>query len=560
MDQTSYKPSLSSSCITSRKKSFFQIPLYQSLGCQEDPCLQIPFHTKNVRDCALHQIELLMAKSSSSNQLTAFEEDAIDDGFVICDLNVIRRKLEAWYALFPRITPYFAVKCNPDIKVASILGSSEYNCGFDCASISEISLALACTGGNIDRIIYANPQRSHADLREALECGINRLTFDDIEELRKVKAVHTRRVEKWRKRKETGEHPEPPKPPQMILRILVPDGSANVPLGEKFGASPSHIEYLVKAALKMNLPVTGVSFHCGSECKSSHAYGVAIRMAKDAMDMINRIIHNAYNNNNNRNNNIISEFNGEGKNIRTCTLLDIGGGYPGIDGIGADLGRFSGDNTTNSYSSSFSRSIFIDTNERDIQDEDNVDTTKNIADVVTPLLDELFPPSSCPSIQIISEPGRYFVEAAFIYCARIYSVRTEECDHYVEYPNREGIGTYEQIRRHYYIAQGVQGLFKDVILCGKRFYPIPLKVNYKKVDNVLPTPETSFQLPNPLYDSTVHGPSGEDFDIVCLNCMLPLLNVGDWLLFDRMGAYTLSISSRSNCLPIQYVSSASFTR
>lgn len=556
MDQTLYEyKSLLFPCLSSRK-NFFELPLLQSLGYQNGSYLKIPLHTKNLQDCALQQIKYLTTKSSSLVQLSAFEEDALDDGFVICDLNVIRHKLKAWYTLFPRVTPYFALKCNPDVKIASVLGFSEYTCGFDCASISEISLALTCTAGNTDRIIYANPQRSHTDLRKALEYGINKLTFDDIEELRKVKVAHSRMIEQWKIKKKKGEHLEPPKPPQMILRIVVPDRSATVPLGEKFGASPSRIEYLINVALKMHLPVIGVSFHCGSECKNPHSYGVAIHMAKDAMDMIDSIVHDVYNNN--RNYNIVSEFQEERKNVQACTLLDIGGGYPGIDGIGADLGRFLGDNTTNSYNSSFNGANIVAVNKSNIKDENNVRTTKNIANVITPLLDKLFPSSVCPSIGIISEPGRYFVETAFIYCARIYSVRTEEYSRYIEHSSRESTDSHAQIRRHYYIAQGVQGIFKDVNLCGKTFNPIPLKIDHKSVDSDIYTSKTLSRLSYPIYDTTVYGPSGNDFDIVCLNCMLPILNVGDWLLFDRMGAYTLSISSRSSFLPIQYVSSGSF--
>jgi hypothetical protein len=42
-----------------------------------------------------------------------------------------------------------------------------------------------------------------------------------------------------------------------------------------------------------------------------------------------------------------------------------------------------------------------------------------------------------------------------------------------------------------------------------------------------------------LLASRVRGPSRDPNDIVCANCELPDLQVGYWLLFDRMGAYTL---------------------
>lgn len=152
-------------------------------------------------------------------------------------------------------------------------------------------------------------------------------------------------------------------------------------------------------------------------------------------------------------------------------------------------------------------------------------TAAKIAEVVIPLLDELF---SENQIQIISEPGRYFVEAAFALCSRIYSV------------HEEWVGGCQSITRHYYIAQGVQGVFKDVILCGEEFIPLPLRTKKLEEDNSTQT-------------SCIHGPSGEDHDIVCRDCQLPKLDVGDWLIFDRVGAYTLSIASRSGNQPIRYV-------
>ena len=140
-------------------------------------------------------------------------EDAIDDGFMCVDLKVLERKLIAWHRLFSpafdnnndhknideddknepsynyTVTPYFAVKCNPDACVVEWLArtASRMNLplGYDCASVAELELAktqiqkysLEGTDGykkkrkNIPttRIVYANPQRAEADLMHALE-------------------------------------------------------------------------------------------------------------------------------------------------------------------------------------------------------------------------------------------------------------------------------------------------------------------------------------------------------------------------------------------------------
>ena len=91
-----------------------------------------------------------------------------------------------------------------------------------------------------------------------------------------------------------------------------------------------------------------------------------------------------------------------------CRLLDIGGGYPGLDGSEGEYGRFIGKNAS--------------CPEDKTKSDD--ETTAEIASVVTPLLDELFPEGD-NQVNAISEPGRYFVQAAFALCSRIYSVRVE---------------------------------------------------------------------------------------------------------------------------------------
>lgn len=354
-----------------------------------------------------------------------------------------------------------------------MLGQYTHETGFDCASLSEIRLALESTGNNARRCVYANPQRAEKHLDAALALGVEALTFDGSEELHKVHRAHQKRSSD---------------PPEMILRILVPDSTSSVPLGEKFGAPPDKIESLAQKAVHLGLPIVGVSFHCGSGCHDPETYGHAIRLAKDAIEVIDRVQSPL--------------------GIR-CRLLDIGGGYPGFDGSESEYGRFTGGNST----------LNVENTEGE--------TTAKIASVVTPLLDKLFPEEG--QVQIIAEPGRYFVEAAFALCTRIYSVQVtkdENC---------------QEVCRHYYIAQGVQGVFKDALLCGEDFFPIPLKMDQSQDKD------------EDICTSTVHGPSGEEFDIVCAEHELPRLEVGDWLIFDRMGAYTLSIAARSKRLPILYV-------
>lgn len=195
-------------------------------------------------------------------------------------------------------------------------------------------------------------------------------------------------------------------------------------------------------------------------------------------------------------------------------------GFPGRDGMGADAGRFVGNNH----------------HAVNLEVEREGETALKIAQSVVPVLHELYPPSTeeeasddlTECVKFIAEPGRYFVEAAFALCSRIYRVRIEE--------SPDG----SEAHRHYFIGQGVQGVFKDCILCGESFLPEPYALHPDRESRAAVL-------------CTIHGPSGEDYDVVCRDYLLPPLEIGDWLLFDRMGAYTLSIAARSGRPSIRYV-------
>jgi diaminopimelate decarboxylase len=88
---------------------------------------------------------------------------------------------------------------------------------------------------------------------------------------------------------------------------------------------------------------------------------------------------------------------------------------------------------------------------------------------VTLLLKELSPQGS--RVNIISEPGRYFVKAAYALCSQIYRVLVEKDENDV------------QVHRHYYIVHGVQEVFEDVMLCEEESIPIPLPNGYSTTRN-----------------------------------------------------------------------------
>ena len=60
----------------------------------------------------------------------------------IVDLGCVARLFRAWAAAMPRVTPFYAVKCNNDEAILSTLAA--LGAGFDCASDAEVKHAVCC--------------------------------------------------------------------------------------------------------------------------------------------------------------------------------------------------------------------------------------------------------------------------------------------------------------------------------------------------------------------------------------------------------------------------------
>jgi len=144
-------------------------------------------------------------------------------------------------------------------------------------------------------------------------------------------------------------------------------------------------------------------------------------------------------------------------------------------------------------------------------------TFEEVCDVMNPLLDKLFPASS--GIRIIAEPGRYFVCSALTLAVNIIARRTVE--------NKDDVKGKGFM---YYVNDGVYGSFNLTI-----FDHTPVRaLSLKKSPNA------------PVYQSSVWGPTCDSMDMIMEKTYLPEMEVGDWLYFEDMGAYTTSAASCFN--------------
>ncbi|KAH9902398.1 ornithine decarboxylase [Cubamyces lactineus] len=166
-------------------------------------------------------------------------------------------------------------------------------------------------------------------------------------------------------------------------------------------------------------------------------------------------------------------------------------------------------------------------------------TFERTAAVLTESIDQYFPQRE--HIRIIAEPGRYYVSKAFSLATNIIARRAPPA---VENAQQDIETDPEQPSVMYYINDGVYGAFNCILFDHQKPQPYVLSLN------------GSFHVPSsaPTRAASVWGPTCDSLDCVCPLAQLPAaLQVGDWLAFENMGAYTVCAASQFNGFEVSRV-------
>ena len=442
---------------------------------------------------------------------------ALEDNVYLLDLGAVARAHAAWAARLPRVTPFYAVKCNPDPALVATLAA--LGAGFDCASAAEVDLVLAL-GVPPSRIVYANACKRPSDVRHAAAVGVDLTTFDTAAELRKLAALHPAS--------------------KALLRLRADDPAARCQLGNKYGCEPGDAPRLLALAAQLGISVAGISFHVGSGASNPDAFASAIALARDAFDAGSAAGH-------------------------AMTILDIGGGFlaPGIAPAAA-IAAVGGPGSPGA-AAAFPAGLDLGA----------------FPDAVNAALEAHFPTTGGPAaaVRVIAEPGRYFAEAAATLACLVYGVRdgAASCgaptraywitdglygsmnsvlyDHATLTarplvgvgPTGGGMGVKAEVG-------GVGGSGEEggaPPVCGEPAILVPPPLPR-------PPPRTSSDahnscgrgccahVPPGQVRSTLFGPTCDGLDTVLSDYALPPLAPGDWVAFPCMGAYTLAGASAFN--------------
>ncbi|KAK0178146.1 hypothetical protein PV328_002123 [Microctonus aethiopoides] len=350
-----------------------------------------------------------------------------EDAFYILDVESIVRQHQKWCSAMPKVSPHYAIKCNPDQTVIEVLAS--LNSKFDCASKQEMQ-QLIQSGVSSDRIIYSHPAKPHSHIKYAKNIGVKTIMIDNTLEVLKLKEIY----------------PDA----KLVIRLSIDSGSYGIDMSKKFGCEiTTEIITLMNFIKKEKMFLQGFSFHLGSPCLDSNAFNRGIEICKNLINTARDMGFDEVN------------------------LIDIGGGIPGND-----------DN------------LFY-----------------KIAKAVNKALENLD-----PSIEVISEPGRYYVDSAFTLVTYIQSKRI--------------IVDGEIMKKCYYINDGIFGSFLDKFMAAPLRVPIPLCNNGGE-----------------LFKSKIWGPTCHPDDCVIDDIMIQDLSIGDWIVWQNMGSYTLCTASSFNGFP-----------
>ncbi|KAG6136308.1 Ornithine decarboxylase [Claviceps purpurea] len=161
------------------------------------------------------------------------------------------------------------------------------------------------------------------------------------------------------------------------------------------------------------------------------------------------------------------------------------------------------------------------------------ETFEQVAAVLDDALNEFFPPGN--NINIIAEPGRYYVATAFTLACHVIARRT------VEDPTLDGKGYM------LYVNDGVYGNFSSIMFDHQHPVANILRTEGRTLYN------TGAARPCSAGDGveyTIWGPTCDGIDRISDGVRFEsVLDVGDWLYFEEMGAYTKCSATPFNGFP-----------
>jgi len=416
--------------------------------------------------------------------------------FNVVDLGDIIRQHLRWTSLLPQVQPFYAVKCNPDPVIVTLLDA--LGASFDCASRSEFDLLLssgvAVDGSVPEKVVFSHPCKHPVHLEYAHELGVNLCTFDNEWEIEKIARFH----------------------PQCkaLLRIQVDDSCSKMKFNSKYGFNvedSAAVDRMFEVCRKHGVDLKGIMFHVGSGCMDSSVYGTAIEQSKFLFELAH------------------SKF---GYDPERMDTLDLGGGFPGLEeeeAVGCSFEQMA-QQINHSLAYHFGAGEGAEGGE------------------------------GASRYRFIAEPGRYYVAKSHsLVCEVIAKKRrgTRPEDGFMYYLNDGIFGAFNGIvweksaplllPRSRPTMKGMESMESmESMECIDSMESTKIKTKKMKVDGLNGLNGSDGDDSEALYPSTIFGPTCDSTDTMYEDYRLRELDIMDNVVVPHLGAYSVCLHAGFN--------------
>uniref|UniRef100_A0A8B9RX00 Antizyme inhibitor 2 n=1 Tax=Accipiter nisus TaxID=211598 RepID=A0A8B9RX00_9AVES len=288
-------------------------------------------------------------------------------------------------------------------------------------------------------------------------------------------------------------------PHARLLLGITADSSPSTHSNMMFGTTLESCRHLLETAKEQAVEVVGISFHLGSRGLEPQAFAQSVAAAQLAFEIGTELGYQMH-------------------------LLDIGGGFPGTEDTRTQFEEVRSSRCLHSAGRERGRRVspgLAPCRGAELTEGEYL-LPVQIAAVINSALDLYFP-DGC-GVEIIATPGRYYITSAFTFAASITA--REEVP--VEQPGSDEEESGSKKSLVYHLSDGIYSAFSCLLFDT----PCPRPQLHKR-----PCPD------HPSHSSSLRGPPEDAEDHIADGLELPELQVGDWLIFEDMGAYTIATSS-----------------
>lgn len=173
------------------------------------------------------------------------------------DLNIVRRQIDKFRALFPNVRVLYSTKTNSEPAIIDTCLQKET--GFDAASLGEIDMLLA-RGAQPTSILFTHPIKSVEEIELAYQLGVRAFTADSEIELAKLQTYAPSA--------------------EIFIRLIPSKDSSLYNYQHRLGATSKQARWLLDYAAAHGTNVCGLSFHVGSQSMNAKPWSKALTQAR----------------------------------------------------------------------------------------------------------------------------------------------------------------------------------------------------------------------------------------------------------------------------------------